>query len=165
MLKELLNQLTGQSNNTANEPKPAAEKKAPVAKNVVATETTGADQAQQGGETTRRTTRRTIVIAIPGKLVDQAHAVQRMHPAKALNSPHRVVRTQILPMLRLMRKAQLNRLVPTTVRIIVLTLHVITIAMKKIPAIVPILMAVTHPTAMVMHMRIINIIRAKKISS
>ena len=59
MLKELLNQLTGQSNNTANEPKPAAEKKAPVAKNVVATETTGADQAQQGGETTRRTTRRT----------------------------------------------------------------------------------------------------------
>ena len=27
MLKELLNQLTGQSNNTANEPKPAAEKK------------------------------------------------------------------------------------------------------------------------------------------
>lgn len=59
MLKELLNQLTGQSTNTANEPKPAAEKKAAVAKNVAATETAGADQAQQGGETTRRTTRRT----------------------------------------------------------------------------------------------------------
>ena len=131
MLKELLNQLTGQSNNTANEPKPAAEKKAPVAKNVVATETQVPIKHNRAAKPLVAPRVAQIVIAIPGKLVDQAHAVQRMHPAKALNSPHRVVRTQILPMLRLMRKAQLNRLVPTTVRIIVLTLHVITIAMKK----------------------------------
>ena len=165
MLKELLNQLTGQSNNTANEPKPAAEKKAPVAKNVVATETTGADQAQQGGETTRRTTRRTNSNRNTGET--RRPSTRRTTNASGEGAKQSAPRRKntILPMLRLMRKAQLNRLVPTTVRIIVLTLHVITIAMKKIPAIVPILMAVTHPTAMVMHMRIINIIRAKKISS
>ena len=82
MLKNYWIKLTGQSNNTANEPKPAAEKKAPVAKNVVATETTGADQHNRAAKPLVAPRVAQIVIAIPGKLVDQAHAVQRMHPAK-----------------------------------------------------------------------------------
>ena len=61
MLKELLNQLTGQGNQNANAPKTAETKDASVAKEATPAETTGTDNRQtaSGEGAPRRTTRRT----------------------------------------------------------------------------------------------------------
>ena len=165
MLKELLNQLTGQGNQNANAPKTAETKDASVAKEATPAETTGTDNRQtaSGEGAPRRTTRRTTNNRNTNN-VARVLVVQQSLPVKALNKLHRAAEIQIMPIQLILLKVRLK----CSAAIIARITAVIQTAIRPVMQLQAIMSApvtvVTFLMAMAMYRTKINIIRAKKIS-